>query len=145
MRHLTHNPISITHQDDEYVISQQVGETADDVITIRVTEDQAAQISKFLAPPAAPRQSIPDGVLDEGFSDFWSLYPRKDAKARALDIWRRQQLANKKQVVIDHLVAIKATDQWTKDGGRFVPHAATYLSQKRYLDDVEVEDVSLFL
>lgn len=68
----------------------------------------------------------------------------KDGKARALDIWKRHRLGGKLQVVIAHLTAIKQSPQWTDQGGRFVPHAGTYLSQRRYLDEVESEDYSLF-
>ena len=141
MRHLTHNPISIIHSDDEYAISQQIGDT---LVTILVNEDQAAQISKFLVGPKTAAAEA-DPALDNGFGDFWSMYPRKDAKARALDLWRRSKLSNVKDRVLSHLQSIKQTDQWTKDGGRFIPHASTYLSQKRYLDEVEAADDSLFL
>ena len=29
----------------------------------------------------------------------------------------------------------KRSDQWTKDGGQFVPHPATWLNQKRWQGD----------
>ncbi len=144
MRNLTHNPISITHSADEFVISQLVGETADDVVTIKITEDQAQQIAKFLV---AKNKSANEGEpvspeLANGWLEFWSEYPRKDGKARAFDLWKRQGLHAQQGAVMTHLRSAKQTEQWTRDGGKFVPHAATYLSQKRYLDEIESEDVS---
>jgi len=143
VRNLTHYPISITHSGDEFVISQSIGETADDVITIRLSEDQASQISKFLA--GKDKSDHVEGEpleLADGFVEFWAEYPRKDSKARAFDLWKRQRLHAQRETVMTHLRTIKVTDQWTREGGKFVPHAATYLSQKRYLDEIETEDVS---
>lgn len=144
MRSLTHNPISITHSGDEFVISQSVGETADDVVTIKISEDQARQIAKFLSGSNAGSESAQSDSpeLSNGWVEFWSEYPRKDGKARAFELWKRQHLHAQQGVVMSHLRAIKTTDQWTRDGGKYVPHAATYLSQKRYLDEVEAEDSS---
>lgn len=141
MKSLTHLPIAITHEGDEFVISQSVGATADDVVSIRISEHQAAEISKFLTQKDKPDESEPLCLAD-GFILFWMEYPRKDGKARAFEIWKRQRLHLQANQVILHLRAVKATDQWIKDGGRFVPHAATYLSQKRYLDEIEAEDAS---
>lgn len=144
MRNLTHNPISVTHYGDEFVISQSVGETADDVVTIKITEDQALQIAKFLSSgrskPVSDQDESPE--LENGWVEFWSEYPRKDSKARAFELWKRQHLYLQIDVVMTHLRAVKETGQWTRDGGKFVPHAATYLSQKRYLDEVVADDVS---
>lgn len=144
MRSLTHHAVSITHADDEFVISQSIGDTADDVITIRISEDQALQISKFmLAAKAKPDSDQPEPLeLADGFFEFWAEYPRKDGKARAFELWKRHHLHAQRETVIKHLGSVKQTDQWTKDGGKFVPHAATYLSQKRYLDEIDHEDIT---
>ena len=144
MRNLTHHPITITHSGDEFVISQCVGDTADDVITIRISEDQALQIAKFMVAAKAKSNSDQPEPLElaDGFFEFWSEYPRKDGKARAFELWKRHHLHKQRETVMAHLVAVKQTEQWTKDGGKFVPHAATYLSQKRYLDEVEQEDIT---
>lgn len=145
MRSFTHNPIAITHSNDEFVISQSIGETADDVITIRITEDQAQQIAKFLSGKStqvSTDSETDSPELQEGWLEFWAEYPRKDSKARAFDLWKRHRLHAHREVVMNHLRSVKNTEQWTRDGGKFVPHAATYLSQKRYLDEVDSEDVS---
>jgi len=33
--------------------------------------------------------------------------------------------------------AQKATEQWRKDNGQFIPHPQTWLNQRRWEDDVE--------
>lgn len=143
MKNLLHLPIDITLENGIYTITQAIGDTADDVITIHISSDQAAQISRFLAPRKNTEQ-IPEGSA-EGFAEFWAEYPRKDNKARAFDIWKRNQLFAHAPVIMSHLRAMKEHDQWTRDGGRFVPHAATYLGQKRFLDELSTADNSAWL
>lgn len=141
MRSLLHYPIDITHENDDFVITQVIGDTADDVITIRISRDQALQVARFLySKQKSDESDSPE--LSQGFAEFWNEYPRKDGKARAFDLWKRQRLHTQYATVIRHLRAIKGTEQWTNDGGKYVPHASTYLSQKRYLDEVEAEDTS---
>ena len=144
MRSLTFYPVSITHSADEFVISQLVGETADDVVTIKITEDQAQQIAKFLVGKNKHADQVESGSpeLAVGWQEFWEAYPRKDGKARAFELWKRHGIYAQRATVMTHLAAAKLTEQWTRDGGKFVPHASTYLGQKRYLDDIETEDVS---
>jgi hypothetical protein len=142
METLEHFPVSVVEEGGVFTIQQQVGSTADDVVTICITADQAKQVGKFLIRVREPVEESPDAAV--GFDQFWSQYPRKDAKARALEVWKRHNLGSKREVILAHLAAIKQTPQWTDQGGRFVPHAGTYLSQKRYLDEVETEDFSSF-
>jgi hypothetical protein len=35
--------------------------------------------------------------------------------------------------------AQKQTDQWTKDGGQYIPHPSTWLNQGRWEDETEIE------
>lgn len=144
MRSLTHHAISVAHEDGEFVISQSIGDTADDVITIRISGDQAIQIAKFLiaSKPKSDSDQAESPQLSEGFAEFWTEYPRKDGKIRAIDLWRRQHLHQRRATIMQHLRGVKQTEQWLKDGGKFVPHAATYLSQKRYLDEIDQDDIT---
>jgi len=141
--HLHHLPLHIEEEDGVFTIHQTVGATADDVITIKITQDQAQQVAKFLTKPK--QSTAEDAALVDGFADFWSAYPRKEGKARALQLWKTHRLHSQQALVMRHLNSVKHEDQWTEHGGRFVPHAATYLSQRRYLDEVVQADNSQFL
>lgn len=69
------------------------------------------------------------------FDRFWSAYPRKTAKQDALKAWRR--LAPDPALLAIILTALdthKHSDQWTRDGGRFIPHPATWLNGRRWED-----------
>ena len=72
------------------------------------------------------------------FDEFWSLYPRKIAKATARKAWGR--LSPEQQ-----LMAAKAIDThcqyWrTKETElEFIPHCATWLNQERWEDELVIE------
>ena len=70
------------------------------------------------------------------FEAFWKLYPRKIAKKSALKAWLKVE-PESVPIIMHALPDHVASDQWTKDGGRFIPHPATWLNAERWLDEVE--------
>lgn len=74
----------------------------------------------------------------DAFETFWKAYPRKVGKDAA-----RRAFA-KVKVPVETLVAAveaqKASTQWTKDNGQFIPNPATWLNQGRWEDEVETDD-----
>jgi DNA replication protein DnaC len=71
---------------------------------------------------------------DSNFNEFWRAYPRKTAKHTARRAWVKAGV--QLSVAIKALEIHKRGDQWSKDGGRFIPHAATWLNQKRWEDEI---------
>lgn len=83
---------------------------------------------------------ILDAITPSQFDEFWELYPRKEDKGRAQTSW--EKICNKPpenrpsfQTLMNALRAQRETDRW-KDK-KFIPHPATWLNQKRWLDDPE--------
>lgn len=80
--------------------------------------------------------SSPTAATDARFVEFWSSYPRKVGKQAALRIWRK---LNPDDELLEQMKrAIRwqsATEQWRKQGGRFIPHPATWLNQGRWQDE----------
>lgn len=76
-----------------------------------------------------------DGLFDR----FWSVYPRKEAKAKAKVAFEKlkpdEELLLK---MIDSVEKQKKTDQWTRDGGQYIPHPSTWLNQRRWEDEIPV-------
>lgn len=68
-----------------------------------------------------------------GFDVFWSAYPRREGKPKASQAW--QKLRPDLDAVLASLERQKASEQWTKDGGQFIPMPATYLNQRRWEDE----------
>jgi hypothetical protein len=73
------------------------------------------------------------GDYSETFLAFWAVYPKKVGKGAAWQMWSIH-----KPVFSDVMDALSwqlKTEQWTRDGGRYVPYPATYLSQRRWQDE----------
>lgn len=73
--------------------------------------------------------------LPEGFDEFWGLYPNKKAKQDALKAWRKVK-PDERPTVAQALKAVKQTEQWQKDDGKFVPLAASWLNGRRWEDEI---------
>lgn len=72
---------------------------------------------------------------DAAFDAFWQSYPKKVAKPAALRAWRAAKIGNGQvEKVMAALAAHKASADWLKAGGQFVPNPATWLNQRRFED-----------
>ena len=81
--------------------------------------------------PSAP------SALDVRFNTFWNIYPRKVGKGAAERSWNK--MAPDEQLAASIEKSIEAQlncEQWTKDGGKFIPHPSTWLNRKGWLDEV---------
>ncbi len=77
----------------------------------------------------------PEGDVD-GFEIFWKAYPKKTAKEYCERIWKRKHLSAKVQAIADTVERYKASPDWKKDNGRYIPNPSTFLNQGRWLDEV---------
>ena len=79
-------------------------------------------------------ESIPARDRAKEFDLFWDAYPRHEGKQKA------RQAYNKVDadlgVLLDALKQHKKSAQWTKDGGQFIPHPATWLNGRRWEDSM---------
>ena len=85
-------------------------------------------------PPHPPRGATVR-EFPPGFDAFWSAYPRKTAKPQAAKAFAR--LGNTDDLLPVMLAAIarqRLSPQWTKDGGEFIPHPATWINGRRWED-----------
>ena len=72
-------------------------------------------------------------ALDDGFNEFWNVYPKKVGKADAQKKW-----INKKPNIDQVMIALTwqiASDQWNKNDGEFIPNPSTYINQERWNDE----------
>jgi hypothetical protein len=76
----------------------------------------------------------------KGFDEFWLAYPKKAGKGAAEKAW--EKMSPDLTVVLKSLSEHKTCDQWTRDNGKFIPHPATWLNQKRWEDEVEVKNTN---
>lgn len=77
-------------------------------------------------------QGTGKGVL-MAFEEFWTAWPKKKAKADA------QKAFAKVSIPVAQLITAidkqKQSDEWKKERGKFIPHAATWLNGKRWEDE----------
>jgi hypothetical protein len=77
----------------------------------------------------------PPKGIEARFERFWKSYPRKVGKDAA-----RKKFEQRKpdDVLLDDMLQAIAdqamSEQWLRDGGQYIPHPATWLSQGRWQD-----------
>jgi len=75
------------------------------------------------------------GIVDM-FELFWKEYPKKVGKGAAEKSWKKiSSIKSTFEKIITALEWQKKSDQWCKEGGQYIPNPATYLTQKRWMDE----------
>jgi hypothetical protein len=78
---------------------------------------------------------------DDLFDLFWTEYPRKVKKQTARVAWIKINPDETLTAKIVKAVRVqKASRDWTKDDGRYIPHPTTWLNQHRWEDEIEEVD-----
>jgi len=76
------------------------------------------------------------------FDEFWKRYPRKENKQQAKRAWSKlnpdQVLFN---VMANALEYRRHTKEWLAEGGRYIPHPATWLNGRRWEDEIDPQRV----
>lgn len=89
--------------------------------------------SLFLLGDPDPDLTPARGGYPPAFEEVWRLYPKKVSKGAALRKWRKQRPP------ADAIKAALAWQvlsyDWTKDGGAFIPHFASYIEDRRWDDE----------
>ena len=83
------------------------------------------------------RQRVGPDTTDETFAVFWETYPLKVAKAKAQASWKKiKPSGDLLGTILAALESHKDSEQWQKDGGRYIPHPATWLNGRRWEDEL---------
>lgn len=69
-----------------------------------------------------------------GFEPFWSLYPNRTGRGAAEKAWKKVPAVAHEQIMLA-VAAQSTSERWTKEGGQYIPNPATWLNQKRWLDE----------
>lgn len=76
------------------------------------------------------------GSLRARFEKFWAVYPRKVGKDAAWKEWlRRSPDDDLTDRMVAKVMEQRASAQWLKDGGQYIPHPRTWLHQGRWEDE----------
>ena len=66
------------------------------------------------------------------FERFWLAYPRKEGRGEAERVFREVKVPV--EVLLRAIAVQRGSPQWQKEGGRYIPSPARWLSQKRWED-----------
>lgn len=112
-----------------------------DAMTTRATRDIDATTTPLIGKErkegkVQSTRRVQDEQADEGFADFWELYPVKKGKQDALKAWRKLKPSG--DLLIDLMSVLekqKASPGWLKDSGQFIPYPASWLNGRRWEDE----------
>lgn len=77
-----------------------------------------------------------DSAWLAGFEEFWSNYPRKDARRKAEQAWRNVK-GRERPRLADLMLALgrqSTSPAWREQDGRFIPLPATWINGRRWED-----------
>lgn len=95
-----------------------------------------SSIATVVLPAGKERKGKEQGPLNsERFEVFWNAYPKKKAKDDARKAFdKRRPDAEMLAQMLAALESQKASSDWTKDGGQYIPNPATWLNGGRWKD-----------
>jgi hypothetical protein len=94
----------------------------------------------FPSPVPVP-SSVPSLLSEEGkesekgeFETFWNAYPKKAGKKAAQKAFQNARDRPRINDLLESISRQRASPQWAKEGGQFIPHPATWLNRGQWAD-----------
>jgi len=96
---------------------------------------EVAQIPASLSPsPSLKKNTSSSADADDGFSDFWTAYPRKIGKAECSKRW--QKMTKKDRTAATTAASVLASHVSSQGVElQYVPHPSTFIGSKRKWED----------
>jgi hypothetical protein len=69
------------------------------------------------------------------FDAFWQVFPKRKGKADAEKAWKAIHQRPDLNVILAAVDQQAKADDWTKNGGQFIPYPATWLRSRRWEDE----------
>lgn len=86
-------------------------------------------------PPVSPPRGTGLTPL-EGFEEFYGEFPLHVSKQDAIRAWNKLRPDESlRGEIMSALEKQKKSDQWRREGGRYIPHPATWLNGRRWEDE----------
>lgn len=106
-------------------------ESSRNIRSVSCCKSKSIELEKENIPPIVPH----GGTEPEEFLEFWSRYPRKEGRKNALKAWKK--LSPSPALVEEIMSGLEwrlTCEEWTKDGGKYIPLPATWLNGERWTD-----------
>ncbi|MFU8927530.1 hypothetical protein [Acinetobacter puyangensis] len=105
--------------------------------SIYVHFSNAPLVANFLTYPIR-RKKAEAKKLDEQFNQFWSAYPVKKNKMKAEDRFKKINFKKHSfETIMISLEKHKASFDWQKDNGAYIPHPTTWINGERWNDEIK--------
>lgn len=86
-------------------------------------------------------KSKTENKQQEYFSIFWASYPKKVGKGAAEKSWKKiKPTKDLLEKMLNAIETAKQSRQWNKDNGQYIPNPATWLNQKRWEDEIIIDN-----
>ena len=119
----------MNREPEETEINQNKPETTEK----NQTEPEESEIRK-----KEERRKKKEERRDIYFDRFWESYPRKEAKQTAKKAFEKLNPDEALlQTMLEAIERFKGSAQWLEENGRFIPHPATWINQRRWEDEVK--------
>jgi hypothetical protein len=69
------------------------------------------------------------------FNEFWNAYPKKVSKKPAFKAWLKAKDKPDLHVILSKLAVQARSENWIKDGGKYIPYPATWINEGRWEDE----------
>ena len=87
--------------------------------------------------PHNPQRGNEPSLQERRFAEFWEEYPKKVGKKAAQTSWNKIKPDTELfERIISAVTTAKVSEQWNKEGGRYIPNPATWLNQGRWDDEL---------
>jgi DNA-binding transcriptional regulator GbsR (MarR family) len=106
-----------------------VTETLDQVSERHLTREGERKTQKKL------KDIVQSATEHVRFDEFYSAYPRKQKRDKALKAWIDGNLDNKADQILAHIELAKQNDWWDQEM-KYIPLPASYLNDERWTDEI---------
>ena len=88
--------------------------------------------------PLPPKgESGAEEKADKLFATFWAHYPKKQDKKKARRAWAKIKGLDKLfPAIMRSLMAQCQSEQWTREGGKYIPMPSSWINGERWEDDL---------
>ena len=104
----------------------------------RLEKQKAEQEAKAELEAKAKAKAESENQLLKNFELFWSAYPNKKSKKPAFEKFKRIDFKKTSfESIMISLEKQKQSDDWTKNGGQYVPMPTTWIFNERWADEIQ--------
>lgn len=109
-------------------------------VTVTVTEAVNSINSIVETTSSSTRKRVRKKYEDTPeFEAFWNAYPKQKAKTEAREAFAKVDVPL--QTLLDALEVQKRSNDWTKDGGQYIPYPAKWLNKRRWEDSMDAKPI----